>query len=319
MKFFSDWLWTSLSALLLGAFVLLLGFFTPASVAAIEDPSRYFDYNTYQEPQVLGVFAQETTNLPPAPSYKDYKEFGGYFLKFTADLAPDNPLYFLKRFQEDVALAITTGNPAKRVETLIALGGERTSEMEAMAMAGKADTVASLAQAYDNTMTDNAKILETLRDKQDATPLLLETDKEVAKHLLTLEEVSLKVPPAAAPSVELALARAEEVVDTVADVAGRPAVPTEMINRLQAYKAQGLLTEEEINKIVAAKSREEARNEFRKLAENRIVPLADVKKFDEAAYTFYPDGYAKALELRKFKELKELEKNRPDEGTIQQI
>ncbi|MBI3956148.1 hypothetical protein HY339_02735, partial [Candidatus Gottesmanbacteria bacterium] len=296
---------------------LLLWVFSSGVAFAIDSPRQYFDYNLYDEPQVLGVFAQESSpSGESAPSYKDYKEFGGYFLAFTRDMTPTSPLYFLKRMEENVALVLATGNPVKRADTLLAIGGERTSELDAMAEAGNTDAVRVLVSSYERTMADQAKTLESLQGKPEVTPLMLETDKEVAKHMLTLEEVSLKVPEAAAANIQTAIVKAEEIVDRVADASGRPAVPQEMIARLQAYKAQGLLSEEEITKIVSATSRRDARSEFRKLADNRVVPLADVKKFDEAAAAYYPAGFARAVEVRKFRELASLEKDRPDETTV---
>lgn len=299
---------------------LLLWMASAGAIFAIESPQQYFDYNPYYQPKVLGVFAQESSpSGETAPNYKDYKEFGGYFLAFTRDLTPDNPLYFLKRFEENVGLALTTGNPTKRAQALLAIGGERTDELDQMAAAGKTEAIKGLAAAYDRTMADQADTLESLKGKPEATPLMLETDKEVAKHMLTLEEVSLKVPEAASAHVQMAITKAEEALDRVADASGRPAVPQEMIARLASYKAQGLLSEEEITKIVSAASRRDARSEFRKLADARVVPLADVKKFDEAAASYYPEGYAKAVELRKFRELANLEKDRPDEGTVREV
>lgn len=287
---------------------------------AIESPQQYFDYNPYYEPKVLGVFAQESSpSGAVASNYKDYKEFGGYFLAFTKDMTPDNPLYFLKRMEENVGLVLTTGNPAARAEALLAIGGQRTEELDEMAAAGKTEAIKGLATAYDRTMADQAKTLETLKGKPEATPLMLETDKEVAKHMLTFEEVSLKVPEAASAHIQTAITKAEESLDRVSDASGRPAVPQEMIARLASYKAQGLLSEEEITKIVASATRRQARSEFRKLADSRVVPLADVKKFDEAAASYYPEGYARAVEVRKFRELANLEKDRPDEGTVRAV
>lgn len=306
---------------LFGVFTcLLLLVVSPGSVQAIDSPSSYFDYNPYYEPQVLGVFAQESSPSGEAAlNYKDYKAFGGYFLAFTKDMMPDNPLYFLKRMEENVALVLTTGNPTKRADTLLAIGGERTAEIDEMATAGKTGAIGSLVASYDRTMADQATTLEGLEGKPEATPLMLQTDKEVSKHMLILEEVSLKVPETAGAHIQTAITKAEEVVDRVADASGRPPVPQEMITRLQSYKAQGLLSEEEIAGIVSAGSRREARNGFRKLAEARVVPLADVKKFDEAAASYYPEGYAKAVEGRKFRELASMEKDRPDEATVQAV
>lgn len=309
-------------------FILFLLFLTP-EINAQFSPNDYFDYNTYKKPAVLGVFAQEPTTgegtpLPSTssqkipPSYKNYKRFDGYLLKFVADATPNQTLYPLKRLQEAVAVLLTT-DPAKKVPLYLALGGERTREIEAMTIAGKTDVIANLTKDYSQTMTDNVKSIEQLRGKDGITPLLIETDKEVAKHMLAFEEMTMKAPPKETAALEKALIKTEEVVDTVADVSGRPAIPPDMITRLQAYKAQGLLSEEEVAKIISSTNRQSAREEFRKLAQSRIVPLADVKKFDEAAASFYPDGYASAIELRKFKELQNLERERPDEVTLEQL
>lgn len=310
----------------IASFVFVLFTVRPFEHAsAIESPQQYFDYNTYQSPQVLGVSAQEPADdtaqreATPAGNELDHKDlaiYQGYL--FGAKFAPDNPLYPLKRMQESVSLAFTR-NPEKRAKLLLSLGSARAKEIEAMAEEGKTAHLPSLASSYEKTMQDNGKILETLKDKLTATPLLLEIDKEASKHLLTFEEVSAKVPLQSVAQIDKALTGAEHIVDKVADVAGRPAVPQDLVARLAGYKAQGLLSEEEVSKIVGALTREEARSEFRKLAENRIVSLADVKKFDEAARSYYPAGFAKALEIRKFKELKDLETQKPDDATVDRI
>jgi len=110
--------------------VILLWVFSSGAVFAIESPGQYFDYNPYAQTQVLGEY--------------DFKEFGGYFLAFTKDLTPENPLYFLKRMEENVALALTTGNATKRAETLLSIGGERTAEINEMATDGKTGAIGSL-------------------------------------------------------------------------------------------------------------------------------------------------------------------------------
>lgn len=309
-------------------FGLLLLFFS-GKAFAIDSPQQFFDYNPYRDPQVLGVFAQEPegdvevgTDKESSPSARDqsHKDFNGYQAYiFGSDFTPDQVLYPLKRLQENVAFTFASRDPGRRARMLLSLASERAREMGEMADQGKTTYVTSLAKDYDRIMADNAKTLESFKGKFEATPILLDTDQEVAKHLIALEEILAKVPAQAVPQIDKALTSAERVVDRVSDVVGRPAVPQEMIARLQAYKAQGLLTEEEINKIVGASKRETARDEFRKLAENRVVPLADVKKFDEAAKSYFPSGFAQVVELRKFKEMKDLETQRPDEETVQKI
>lgn len=316
---------------LLGVFILILAHFSLVTPAlAIENPHFYYDWNTYagSSSQVLGVFAQEpgspsgelSTETPTPADYHTYNEFTGYFFPFTANVNPDNFLFYpLKRLQETIVLTTTT-DPQKREETRLAIAGERLSEIEAMTQAGKTSLVESLAKAYDSAMQTVSSNLNRLeKQNQDVAGLLVATDKEVAKHVLVLEEVSLQVPPQATEEITDALEASEKAVDTVADLAGRPAVPPELVNRLQALKAQGLLTEEEVTKLISLSSRVTVREEMRKLANAQVLPGADLKKLDEAARSYYPDGYAKVIEYRKFSELKDLETQKPDEATLARI
>lgn len=308
-------------------FFYLLLFNSPSKVSAQQSPQRYYDWNTYNPPpeKVLGVFAQEpsgdqatTSATPPnqEADHHDYKQYTGYVLGFTAGWTPDNPLYLLKTVQENLALTFTF-DPLKKAETRLAVAGERLSEMQIMVETGKSNLVTGVADSYQKTMGAVAANLTTLKkQKQNVAPLLVAVDQEAAKHVLTLEEVAVKAPPQAAEGLTAAIQASEKTVDTVADVAGRPAVPADMVNRLDALKAQGLLTPEQITSLLSVDSRVKARGEFRKLAEAQILPSADLKRFDEGARAYFPAGYAQIIEIKKFHELKELETRKPDEVTL---
>ncbi|MBI4067228.1 hypothetical protein HY407_02500 [Candidatus Gottesmanbacteria bacterium] len=325
----------------LGAFILLLTFLSPQQTQALENPSQYYDWNNYQGSQtVLGtqVFAQEasdtanlttnttdntttTTNTttPSTADHHNYKEYTGYILGFTSDLAPDNPFYFVKRAQEGLAEALIF-DPKKKEELHLAFAGERLSEMEYLAEQGKANYLPSLANDYNNIIEKITTNIENLQEnKQNVADLLALTDQEAAKHTLVLEEVALQAPPQAEEGLQQALESSEKAVDVIADLAGRPAVPPEMVDRLQALKAQGLLSEEEVTKLISVSSRVDAREEFRKLADARVLPEADFKKLDETARFYYPSGYSNMIEIKKFRELKALESQKPDEATLQKV
>lgn len=312
-----------------GGIAFILSLLFPTIALALENPHLYYDWNRYYQPQeqVLGIqaFAQEgatpsaeSTDTSTAPDHHDYKQYNGYILGL-GNVNPDNPLYLFKKMQEGIVTTFTFDAKAREWARL-QIAGERLSEMEAMVKAGKAGQITSLANNYDSTMETIANNLGDLKEKkQDVTGLLANTDIESAKHTLVLEEVSLQVPPQADQGIQRAIEASEHAVDTIADIVGRPAVPQEMIARLQSLKAQGLLTPEEVEKLTSVESRVSAREEFRKLAEARVFPEADFRKLDEAARSYFPQGYANSIEIRKFKELKELETAKPDDTTLKQL
>jgi len=294
-----------------GLVMFLLGGVLSPSVFALESPQRYFDWNyTSSDPKILGL---DTTS-----DYHSFDQFD-YVLGFTASWAPDNPLYFIKRLEETAIMAFTF-NPIKKEENRLEIAGERLQEMQDMATKGKSRVVQSLAKSYQNTTDDLSENLEKLKDSgQDVAGLAAAEDIEAAKHLLVLEEIALQVPPAAEDGIKTALAASENVVDTVADVSGRPAIPQDLIARLQSLKALGILTAEEVTKLVSATTRGEARGLMRQYADNNIIPSSDFRKFDETAKFFFPAGYNTVIEIRKFAELKRLETEKPDDSTLQKV
>lgn len=310
-----------------GIVLFIFSLVFPSFTYAFEQPHLYYDWNTYysSSQDVLGVqaFAQTTTGAPKVTSqtgnYRNYRKFSGYVLGFTANISPDNPFYALKRAQENLSVAFTS-DPKQKESMRIGIAGQRLAEMEKMANLGKANAVVSLSSDYNSTIQSITNDLKRLKSqKQDVVPLLAATDVEFAKHVLLLEEVSLKVPPQATRGIDTALSASQETVDTVADLAGRPALPQEMVSRLQALRAQGLLTTEEVTKLTSVNLRTEARDELRKLREAKVLPAADFTKLDESARAYFPKEYATTIEIQKFKELKDLETQKPDKQTLKNV
>lgn len=309
-------------------FVLAFAAATPV-VAQNFDPAQYFDKQTYfpaTQPEVLGVQAQEPTpaaaaptTTPPAEDYHNYTTYTGYVLGFTSTWTPDNPFYFVKRLQENVAVTFTT-NPEARTNLLLAIGGERVEEMKTLVDAGKADAAASIADDYRATMTSMTDTLQTLKDAGgDIATLLVKVDKQCASQGLVVEEVTIAAPAAVAGQLAQAVLGANHAVDSIADLAGRPPIPPSVTERLDALQSQGLLSSTEVATIVGADTRVAARQKLQKLAVANVFPEADLEKFDEAACSYYPTGCAQVIEYKKFRDLKKLEEQKPDEATLTQV
>lgn len=313
---------------------------SPQKALAIDNPSSYYDWNSYvSQERVLGLQARAQEETSPSATgtpqptegspateqsaaidtdYKAYKQHD-YFFGFVSAWTPSNPLYFIKRAEEAITLTFTF-NPEQREENRLQFAGERLNEMETAAQAGKTSTVESLAQDYDNTAEKLAKNLQSLENQgRDVSELSTQVDEEFSRHKLVLEEVALVVPPEAEDGIQTALAASEKAVDTVADVQGKPAMPEEVLQRLQALKAVGILSEEEVTKLVSASSRQQAREEMRKYVRENLIPESDFLKFDQTAARKFPQAFYTNLEVKKFQELKALETEKPDGQTLARV
>ena len=305
--------------------VILLTLFVVVSVSpvyALEDPSLYYDWNIYSaDGNVLGLEINAQENVSDKPADADYKNFQqhDYFFNFAKDLAPGNPLYLLKRGEESVVSLFTFNREAKD-KARLEFAGERLSEMQKVALSRNVRTLNSLARSYRNTMEEISEDLENRsKNGQDVADFADRVDLEASRHNLVLEEVLLAAPDAATGGVKNAISASELAVDTIADVEDRPAVPEAVVTRLKATEALGILTPEEVGKIIDSGNRKEARSEVRKYVNADLFPESDFKKFDETAIENYPTGFYTVQEIKKFQELKKLETQKPDEATIKNL
>lgn len=294
-------------------FILTLFLFivSPSSVNALENPSSYYDWNVYAtNKDVLGLSTDS--------DYKNFQQHN-YFFDFIKDTAPGNPLYLLKKVEEGLTLTFTFNNEEKE-KARLEFAGERLAEMQEVASEGNISALNSLSRSYENIMKSISQNLENLNNKgQDVKALADEVDQEASRHNLVLEEVALVAPEAANDGIDRAISASELAVDTVADVEDRPAVPESVVNRLKATEALGILTPEEVNKVIDSDTRREARDELRKYVSADLFPESDFKKFDETSLEEYPQGYYMIQEIKKFKELKELETKKPNDSIVEKL
>ena len=291
-------------------FYLLVSVF-PTLTFALENPSSYYDWNTYSvDNNVLGLSTDA-----------DYKNFNqhNYLFDFTKDMVPGEPFYFLKRAEEGLTLALTFNNQEKE-KTRLGFAGERLAEMQEVVLEGNVRVLNSLTRSYENIMETISQNLEDINNRgQDVKDLASEIDQEASRHNLVLEEVAFAAPEAVTDEIIQAISASELAVDTVADVENRPAVPEAVVNRLQATEALGILTSEEVSKVIDSSTRREARDELRKYVNADLFPEADFKKFDETSFEKYPQGFYTVQEIKKFQELKKMETEKPDDATIEKL
>ncbi len=285
-------------------FGLVIIFFFAASIRPVlaSAPVRYYDWSvtTQTSPRVLG----EAT---PSASVQNFIQFDRYLIG--GNLTPDNPFYFIKGLQEGMQFALAF-DPKTKEKLRLELAGERLGEMQIMAEKGNTGAVKNAAKSYQQTMEGATQNLK------NSTP---ETETEMAKHQVVLGEVAAKVPNAAEDAVRKAMQASEKSSDMLADLSGRPAIPPDVVDRITALKAQGLLTAEEANKLISFKTRVEARQELRKYTDSGILPAADLLRMNEQMKTSFPQDFYKIHEMERFEEMKKLEGQKLDSNTQKKV
>lgn len=306
--------------LLFFCFFAFLSLF-PNRATAFADPQRYYDWGPYYpatRPAVLGISTPEGTSSA-AGKAPQINRFRGYFFGFGANFSPDNPFYFLKKFQESVALGLSF-DPQRREEVRLNIAGERLAEMENLIEEGKVEGLWRASEDYHRLLEAIAENLVQLRERRPADRLGLDTfEEEANKHTLVLETAAFKVPEAAREALELALTASTKVIDRVADLSDRPTLPLEVRERLQALKAQGLLSPEEVQRLISVETRVRAREELKKYAAEGIFPEAEVAKLNEWAERKFAEDHQRMTELKKLSELKRIEEEKPDAETLKKV
>ena len=156
---------------------------------------------------------------------------------------------------------------------MIQIAGERLGEIQQLASSDNFQAISFAANSYRQTMTDVSNNLVSLSGQnENVTDLLGNLETETAKHNVILEQVRIQVPNQADAAVGEALKASWKGTDTVADLNNRPAIPDDLA-RLQSLQSQGLLSSQEVNKLIGVKSRAEARQEVGKYVKEGVVPI----------------------------------------------
>ncbi len=282
---------------------------------ATTTPSSYYDWSSTLEvgqQNVLGISStdQETSaEAQKVDTPSDYLQFNRYLIG--DGLTRTNIFYFIKPLQENIQLTYTFDQKT-RDKMRIQIAGERLEEMQKLAASKNTLAITSSANAYRKAMT-------SLIDDKSSEDQIEQLEKETAKHNVILEQVRIQVPDQAENAIENALDASWKSTDTIADLKDRPAVPSDLVSRLQSLKSQGLLTPEEVNKIISVKTRVEARDEIKKYVNEGVVSESDFLRLNETSKSFYPDEFYKIHETLRFQEMQKLEDQKPNDATLNKI
>ena len=292
---------------LLGATIYAL--FGCVNLAFAQTPTSYYDWSsTLETTNVLGATSQNPNQ---------YKQFSNYL--FGGNFTPASPFYFLKTFQETIQLTFTF-DPKQKEGIRIEIAGSRLAEITTLKDQKNSSALADASKNYDQAIKEAIDNLNKLKSSNtDIKDQIKDFDTEFSKHTLVLEEAEVGLSDTNKAALDSALKASWNGIDIPADLAGKPAVPPEVVSRIQALKAQGLLTEEEASKLISLKKRVEARDELLKYVNLGVLPTADFLKMDEGAKALFPDEFNKIHEVKRFYELKKLEDQKPDPAVLNKI
>ena len=238
---------------------------------------------------------------------------------FGKNLIPGSPFYFVKPWQERIQLALTFDQKNKN-NLMIQIAGERLGEIQQLASSDNFQAISFAANSYRQTMTDVSNNLVSLSGQnENVTDLLGNLETETAKHNVILEQVRIQVPNQADAAVGEALKASWKGTDTVADLNNRPAIPDDLVARLQSLQSQGLLSSQEVNKLIGVKSRAEARQEVGKYVKEGVVSPSDFISLNETSKSLYPDEFYKIHETMRFQEMQRLEEQKPSDTVLNKI
>lgn len=292
---------------------LLSPFLLPLSPVLATTPRDFYDWSATKElsgteVRVLGA---------QSPAADGLLKFNKYFL--VGSQGADSPLHFLKVIEENIQLTFTFDDQEKD-EMRLAIAGERLVEIKNLADRGKTSGISGAVSNYGDHMNNVVRDLEKWKkDGRQIDNIFNVAEEETAKHGVVLEQVAIKVPEVGRGAVQRAIGVSTVGADMVADLSGRPAVPPDLVDRVTALKSQGLITSEEANKLVGAKSRAEARAEFQKYVNEGIMPAADLLRMNEMAKNLYPTEFYAIHEAKRFFELKKLETEKPSDQVLARV
>ncbi|MDO8570747.1 MAG: DUF5667 domain-containing protein [Candidatus Daviesbacteria bacterium] len=235
--------------------------------------SDYYDFGPYyNQPQVLGFSFSSLENLP-VPKIPD-----NLALQKATGFTPGSFFYPFDRIAENVQLTFTF-DPAKKEELRLDIAQERLVEAKTLQDAGKTEAAAQAFNDYNKTLRDvSRKIVNADR-----------VEEVVSAQAVVTQNMALNSSPVWAEEWNSVTNMARKALDGAAEVRGDPAIPEDLSADIQKLKEEGLISEEESNKLYSLKSRGEVREELDKLSISGQFPASELIKLDTAVAKNYPD------------------------------
>ncbi|MBI4038358.1 hypothetical protein HY384_00190 [Candidatus Daviesbacteria bacterium] len=297
-------------SLLLTAFWALF----PNSVFALNN--KYYDFGPYYgREQVLGFSFSNLEKLPvpQIPSEITPPPATG--------ILPGSIFYPFEKTFENITLTFTF-NPVKKEELRLNIASERLSEAKTLMEKGQTTAASQALDDYSQTLTTLSQNLTSLAQKADAASqeLIKKVEQTAASQTVVATSLSLSSSPVQAEAWTQAAQTNKSLTDEIAQISGKPAVPEEISTTIQKLKEDGLISEEESNKIYGFNQRSQVRDEIDKLTSSGQFPLSEAAKMDEAVQLNFPDSYKQYLTNLQVVELKSYQSlPQPDTKALEEL
>ena len=262
--------------------------------------SKYYDFGPYYgRDKVLGVSFSNQDNLP-TPQIPD-----GLIPQKATGILPGDFFYPFEKTFENIQLTFTF-DPVKKEQLRFEVASERLAEAKTLMDEGKTAAASQALEDYSQALTTLSQNLESLTQKADtvSNELINKVEQTAAAQAVVATNLSLSAPPIQAQAWIQAASTNRELLDTVAQAQGESAIPEDLSKSIQKLKEQGIISEEESNKLYAFKSRSEVRDEINKLASSGQFPYSEVARLDEAVTQNYPEVQKQYLANLQVVELK---------------
>ncbi|MBI2019520.1 hypothetical protein HYS95_02555 [Candidatus Daviesbacteria bacterium] len=247
--------------------------------------NQYFDYGPYYStPSVLGLSLSSLENLP-VPKIPD-----NLMPAPAKGILPGNLFYGLERAWENTQVAFTF-NPVAKEELRLKQAEERLSEAKSLMDQGKIQAASQALGDYGRTINDIAENLTAIAkiNTPASQDLINKVEQAAAAQTVAATALSLSTTPAQAENWTDAGNASRDVLDKIAESRGEPAIPENLSTGLQQLKEQGLISEEESNKIYGLKNRSEVREELIRLNSSGGLPPSEIARLDEGVSKYYPE------------------------------
>ncbi|MBI4037015.1 hypothetical protein HY385_01185 [Candidatus Daviesbacteria bacterium] len=240
---------------------------------AFASKSDYYDFGPYyNQPQVLGFSFSSLENLP-VPKIPD-----SLVLQKATGFTSGSFFYPFDRIAENVQLTFTF-DPSKKEELRLDIAQERLVEAKTLQDAGKTEAATQAFNDYNQTLQDvSRKIVNADR-----------VEEVVSAQAVITQSMALNSSPVWAEEWNSVTNMARKALDGAAETRGDPAIPEDLSADIQKLKEEGLISEEESNKLYSLKSRGEVREELDKLSTSGQFPASELIKLDTAIAKNYPD------------------------------
>jgi len=217
-------------------------------------------------------------------------------------LLPTSRFYFLKSWGENLAERAAFGYEA-RERARLARVQERLSEADALVAVGNE---AGAQEAIEKYQLELKTVVDSLGDQEipsaERANIAKVVEQQAARDNLALTQLSLETSTHTDGTVTTALNLTRNALDRSADVQGEPAIPDEVINKINSLPDE-MLPDEAKQEVLAVSTRSDGRAKIENLVTTGLLLPEDYKYYNKPVEEYDPVWFARGEALLKVDEI----------------